>query len=53
MENARYFDVILQGRAATVFGPKGWIANKNELWPIPYNEILLSGGKLTQNQGYN
>lgn len=53
MENDRYFDVIRQGRAATVFGPKGWIANKNELWPIPYNEILLSGGKLTQNQGYN
>jgi hypothetical protein len=53
MENDRYFDVIRQGRAATVFGPKGWMANKNEVWPIPYNEILLSGGKLKQNQGYN
>ena len=53
MENDRYFDVIRQGRAATLFGTKGWTANKNELWPIPYNEILLSGGKLTQNQGYN
>jgi hypothetical protein len=53
MENDRYFDVIRQGRAATLFGPKGWTANKNELWPLPYNEILLSGGKLSQNQGYN
>lgn len=53
MENDRYFDVIRQGRAATVFGPKGWVAGKSEVWPIPYNEILLSGGKLTQNPGYN
>ncbi|GAA4332347.1 RagB/SusD family nutrient uptake outer membrane protein [Flaviaesturariibacter amylovorans] len=53
MENDRYFDVIRQGRAATVFGPKGWTANKNERWPIPYNEVLLSGGKLVQNPGYN
>jgi starch-binding outer membrane protein, SusD/RagB family len=53
MENDRYFDVIRQGRAASVFGAKGWTAGKNEVWPIPYNEILLSGGTLTQNQGYN
>ena len=53
MENDRYFDVIRQGRAATLFGPKGWAAGKNEVWPLPYNEILLSGGKLAQNQGYN
>jgi starch-binding outer membrane protein, SusD/RagB family len=53
MENDRYFDVIRQGRAASVFGTKGWAAGKNEVWPIPYNEMLLSGGKLTQNQGYN
>lgn len=53
MENDRYFDVIRQGRASTVFGAKGWVANKNEYWPIPYNEILLSGNKLAQNPGYN
>lgn len=52
MESDRYFDVIRQGRAATVFGPKGWKANKNEVWPIPANEIDKSAGKLTQNQGY-
>ncbi|CAH0245577.1 SusD-like protein BACOVA_02651 [Pedobacter sp. Bi27] len=52
MENDRYFDVIRQGRAATVFGPKGWKANKNEVWPIPQNEIELSGNLLKQNPGY-
>jgi hypothetical protein len=52
MENDRYFDVIRQGRAAQVFGPKGWKPNKNEVWPIPQIEIDLSGGLLTQNPGY-
>lgn len=52
MEFDRYFDVIRQGRAATVFGPKGWKAGKNEVWPIPQSEIELSSGKLVQNPGY-
>jgi len=52
MEFDRYFDVIRQGRAATVFGPLGWKPNKNEVWPIPQSEIDLSAGVLTQNPGY-
>lgn len=52
MENDRYFDVIRQGRALAIFGPKGWKANKNEVWPIPQTEIDLSGGLLKQNPGY-
>lgn len=52
MESDRYFDVIRQGRGAEVFGPKGWKANKNEVWPVPQTEIDLSGGLLTQNPGY-
>jgi starch-binding outer membrane protein, SusD/RagB family len=52
MENDRYFDVIRQGRAAALFGPKGWKPNKNEVWPIPQAEIDISAGVLTQNQGY-
>lgn len=52
MEFDRYFDVIRQGRGAEVFGSKGFKAGKNEVWPIPQNEIDLSGGVLTQNQGY-
>lgn len=52
MESDRYFDVIRQGRGTEVFGPKGWKANKNEVWPVPDTEIDLSGGLLTQNPGY-
>ena len=52
MEFDRYFDVIRQGRAAAIFGPKGWKANKNEVWPVPQSEIDLSVGVLTQNPGY-
>jgi hypothetical protein len=52
MENDRYFDVIRQGRADTVFGPLGWKANKNEVWPIPQTEIDNSGNVLKQNTGY-
>jgi starch-binding outer membrane protein, SusD/RagB family len=52
MEFDRYFDVIRQGRGAEVFGAKGWKAGKNEVWPIPQNEIDISAGVLTQNNGY-
>lgn len=52
MEFDRYFDVIRQGRGVEVFGPKGWTANKNEVWPIPQGEIDRSAGVLTQNPGY-
>jgi len=52
MESDRYFDVIRQGRGTAVFGPKGWKAGKNEVWPIPLTEIDKSAGTLTQNPGY-
>lgn len=52
MEFDRYFDVIRQGRGAEVFGSKGWVAGKNEVWPIPQNEIDISAGVITQNPGY-
>ncbi|MDF2430609.1 MAG: starch-binding outer membrane protein SusD/RagB family [Mucilaginibacter sp.] len=52
MEFDRYFDVIRQGRGAAVFGVRGWKAGKNEVWPIPQNEIDLSAGVLVQNPGY-
>lgn len=53
MENDRYFDVIRQGRAATLFGPLGWTAGRNEYWPIPQVQIDNSGNVLKQNPGYN
>jgi hypothetical protein len=52
MEFDRYFDVIRQGRGAQVFGPKGFVTGKNEVWPIPQNEIDLSAGTLVQNPNY-
>jgi len=52
MEFDRFFDVIRQGRGAAVFGPKGFVAGRNEVWPIPQNEMDLSAGVLTQNPGY-
>ena len=52
MEFDRYFDVIRQGRGAALFGSRGFKAGKNEVWPIPQNEIDLSAGVLTQNPGY-
>lgn len=51
MEFDRYFDVIRQGRGSEVFGDLGWEPH-NEVWPIPQNEIDLSAGVLTQNEGY-
>ena len=52
MEFDRFFDVIRQGRGAAIFGPKGFLAGKNEVWPLPQNEIDLSAGVLSQNPGY-
>jgi len=52
MEFDRYFDVIRQGRGVEVFGARGFKADKNEVWPLPQNEIDLSAGTLTQNPGY-
>ena len=52
MEFDRFHDLIRQGRAPSVLGPLGFVANKNEVWPIPQNQIDISGGKLVQNPGY-
>ena len=52
MESDRFFDVIRQGRAAQIFGPRGFVTGKNELQPLPVSEIVLSGGMLKQNPGY-
>lgn len=52
MEFDRFFDLVRQGRAATVLGPLGFKAGRNEVWPIPQNEIDISAGVLTQNPGY-
>ena len=50
----RYFDLVRQGRAGAVLraAGKNFVDGKNEVLPIPLNQITLSGGKLTQNPGY-
>lgn len=52
MEHDRFFDLIRQGRGATVLGPLGFVAGKNEVFPVPQSQIDLSNGLLKQNPGY-
>ena len=54
LEHDRFFDIVRQGRAALVMNAAGknFVVNKNELLPVPGLQIALSGGKLTQNNGY-
>ena len=55
MEHDRFFDIVRQGNAAQIMhaaGKANFVAGKNELLPIPLTQIQLSGGKLTQNNGY-
>ncbi|WP_247233603.1 RagB/SusD family nutrient uptake outer membrane protein [Telluribacter sp. SYSU D00476] len=54
MEHDRYFDLVRQGRAAEVFQALGkpFVKGKHEVFPIPQNQINLSGGTLTQNPNY-
>lgn len=52
MENDRFPDLVRTGQAATVLGPKGFKAGKNELFPIPLDAMNESNGLFTQNPGY-
>jgi starch-binding outer membrane protein, SusD/RagB family len=52
MEGDRFWDVVRQGRGAEVFGPLGFQAGKNEVFPIPQESINLSNGVLVQNPNY-
>lgn len=54
MEHDRFWDLVRQGRAAQVMqaAGKSFVAGKHELLPVPNSQIVLSGGKLSQNPGY-
>jgi hypothetical protein len=54
MEHDRFWDIVRQGRAAQIMqaAGKNFVAGKSELLPIPSSEIAVSGGRLTQNNGY-
>ena len=49
-EGHRFFDLVRTGRAAGEID--GFQAGKHELFPIPAEEILLSGGRWDNNPGY-
>lgn len=49
MEGDRFFDLVRTGQAAAKI--TGFATGKNEVFPIPQQEVDISG--LTQNPGYN
>lgn len=49
-EGHRFFDLVRWGDAVTVLASRGFKAGKNEVFPIPAQE--LQGTKLVQNPGY-
>lgn len=49
-EGHRFFDLVRTGRAASEID--GFNANKNEVFPIPYEEIQFSNENWPQNPGY-
>ncbi|WP_378177290.1 RagB/SusD family nutrient uptake outer membrane protein [Aquimarina sp. SS2-1] len=53
-EHDRYFDLVRQGRAGAVMRAHGkpFIDGKHEVFPIPQQQINISGGLLIQNNGY-
>ncbi|TXD47234.1 RagB/SusD family nutrient uptake outer membrane protein [Polaribacter sp. IC073] len=48
-EGHQFFDLVRTGRGTQI---PGFSTNKNELFPIPIEEIQFSQGKWTQNKGY-
>ncbi|HZY80024.1 MAG TPA: RagB/SusD family nutrient uptake outer membrane protein [Cyclobacteriaceae bacterium] len=55
MEHDRFWDLVRQGRAAEVMqaaGKRNFSKGKHELLPVPNSQILLSGNRLDQNNGY-
>jgi len=54
MEHERWFDLIRTGQAQAAMTANGktFITGRHELFPIPQEQITLSGGRLAQNPGY-
>lgn len=49
-EGHRFFDLVRWGDAAQALASRGFVAGKNEIFPIPFRE--LQGTKLVQNPNY-
>lgn len=54
MEHDRWFDLVRTGQAVTAMATDGktFVPGKHEVFPIPDPQIAVSGGLLTQNNGY-
>lgn len=54
MEHDRWFDLVRTGKALSAMAANGktFLVGTHEVFPIPQNEIILSGGRLLQNPGY-
>ena len=54
MEQDRWFDLIRTGQALTAMALDGktFVVGKHEVFPIPQEQIIATGGLLTQNNGY-
>lgn len=54
MEHDRWFDLVRTGTAASAMAANGktFLVGTHELFPIPNDQIIASGGLLTQNPGY-
>jgi hypothetical protein len=49
-EGHRWYDLVRTGKAASVLASRGFVAGKNEIFPIPFGE--LKNTKLVQNPNY-
>lgn len=49
-EGHRWLDLVRTGQAPTVLASRGFVAGKNEIWPIPIRE--LENTAIIQNDGY-
>jgi hypothetical protein len=54
MEYDRWFDLVRTGRAQQKMAQDGktFISGKHEVFPIPIDQIIQSGGRLIQNPNY-
>lgn len=50
-EGNRFFDLVRWGDATAALASRGFVAGKNEVFPIPYKE--LQNTLIVQNPGYN
>jgi len=51
LEGHRFYDLVRWGLAPSLLS--GFTAGVNEVWPIPFEEVQKSNGKIKQNNGYN